>query len=64
MITFRFSPPEPALTPCVGVCEMDSEGLCLGCKRTRDEIARWSQIDNTERARIMRDVLPTRHGRH
>ena len=30
-------------SPCISVCSMsDTSGLCLGCFRTRDEIAGWS----------------------
>ena len=47
-------------TPCVKVCRMDPErGLCLGCARTLDEIARWGAMSDEERARIMA-ALPAR----
>ena len=39
---------------------MDPErGLCLGCGRTLDEIARWASMDDAERDRVMRE-LPQR----
>ena len=34
-------------------------GLCLGCARTLDEIARWGTMDDAERERIMAE-LPRR----
>jgi uncharacterized protein len=34
-------------------------GRCLGCARTLDEIARWSQMSDAERDRIMAE-LPQR----
>ena len=41
-------------SPCVNVCRMDSEiGLCAGCLRTLDEIARWSIMQDGERARVV-----------
>jgi uncharacterized protein len=41
-------------TPCVKVCVVDQEtGFCIGCGRTRGEIAIWTSIDATERRRIM-----------
>jgi predicted Fe-S protein YdhL (DUF1289 family) len=47
-------------SPCVKVCRMDPErGLCLGCARTLDEIARWGGMSDEERARIMAE-LPLR----
>ena len=48
-------------SPCVKVCQMDpSRGLCLGCARTLDEIARWGQMSEAERDRIMAE-LPHRN---
>ena len=44
-------------TPCTRVCILDSElGLCLGCGRTRDEIAQWASLAESERQRIMTDL--------
>lgn len=41
-------------SPCVNVCQMDAQrGVCLGCARTLDEIARWSSLSEEERTRIM-----------
>ena len=48
-------------SPCVQVCQMDPEhGRCLGCARTLDEIARWGQMSDAERERIMAE-LPSRN---
>jgi uncharacterized protein len=47
-------------TPCIQVCVMDStSGLCTGCGRTLDEIARWGSMSEAERVRVM-DGLPKR----
>ena len=41
-------------SPCVNVCQMDPQrGLCLGCRRSLDEIARWAQMNEAERAYVM-----------
>jgi predicted Fe-S protein YdhL (DUF1289 family) len=53
----------PVLTPCVGICTLDARGLCEGCARTGDEIARWMYMSDVERARLMNDVLPQRQAR-
>ena len=45
------------LSPCIGVCELDFEsGLCVGCLRTSNEIAVWSQIDNKKAMQIMEEI--------
>ena len=57
---FSFGPTRAVLTPCIGVCNLDSRGYCEGCLRTGEEIALWSRLADYERLRIMRDVLPQR----
>jgi len=50
----------PASTPCIQVCVLDPDsGLCLGCGRTIEELARWSAMTEAERKRIMAE-LPSR----
>jgi predicted Fe-S protein YdhL (DUF1289 family) len=40
-------------SPCKNVCELDpNTGLCLGCKRTVDEIQNWNLKDNNEKMMI------------
>jgi len=47
-------------SPCIKVCVIDKAGgLCSGCGRTLDEIARWGGMSESERARIMA-ALPER----
>jgi predicted Fe-S protein YdhL (DUF1289 family) len=50
-------------SPCTNVCRIAPEtGLCLGCLRTLDEIARWSVLSNGERQAVF-DALPARNQR-
>lgn len=47
-------------SPCLRVCVIHQEaGLCVGCFRTREEIARWSRMTPEERRAIM-DEAPGR----
>jgi len=55
-----FNPPRPVLSPCIGVCRLDAQGLCEGCRRSGEEIARWLGMTDAERAHLMDDVLPQR----
>ena len=49
-------------SPCVDVCIMDPDsGLCQGCLRTLDEIARWSEMSEVEREQVIAS-LPQRDG--
>lgn len=57
------SPPDDRTTPttpCVGVCRMDAGGLCIGCRRTLAEIARWGSMSDDDRRRWIREVQPSR----
>lgn len=44
-------------TPCVKICTLDARsGLCLGCGRTIDEIARWTAMSSAERSRVIGEL--------
>lgn len=50
-------------SPCIGLCRMDeNSGLCLGCTRTRDEIATWGQVTPDARSRTWAE-LPARRAK-
>jgi len=41
-------------TPCIDICLLDDRsGLCVGCGRSGDEIARWTDMTPAERRVIM-----------
>ena len=47
-------------SPCVKLCTLDAQtGLCIGCGRSIDEIARWTLMSDAERAAVMA-ALPAR----
>lgn len=48
------------LSPCVGICVLEADGLCAGCLRTGDEIASWSTMDDAQRLHVMTLVIPAR----
>jgi len=31
-------------SPCVALCTLDDDNICVGCGRTLDEISRWSTM--------------------
>lgn len=36
-------------SPCVSICALDMDDVCVGCHRTGDEITRWWTMDNAEK---------------
>ncbi|WP_350338013.1 DUF1289 domain-containing protein [Sessilibacter corallicola] len=46
-------------SPCVSVCVLNDEDICVGCYRTGEEISKWGRLDNDGK----RAVLSECHGR-
>jgi hypothetical protein len=45
------------------MCQINPErGTCLGCHRTLDEIARWIQMSDAERERVLAELPARRSG--
>jgi predicted Fe-S protein YdhL (DUF1289 family) len=51
--------PEAVTSPCINVCRMEG-GLCAGCHRTIDEIARWASSGDEDRRLILAAVAQRR----
>ena len=47
---------EVVLSPCVGVCALDDDDVCIGCFRSGQEISRWGYLDNEGKRDILRNV--------
>ncbi|MDC0226876.1 DUF1289 domain-containing protein [Alphaproteobacteria bacterium] len=44
-------------SPCIGVCKIDTiNNLCIGCLRSIDEIAMWSQMDDKRALEILEET--------
>lgn len=41
------------ITPCIGICSYNADGLCVGCYRTCDEIVNWFDMSDDERKSVM-----------
>jgi len=54
----------PVPSPCISVCRIDAaSGLCEGCLRTLDEIARWGSMSNDARREVWNAIHARRAGR-
>lgn len=49
----------PVASPCINVCKMEV-GLCTGCFRTLDEIARWANVGDDGKRLILVAVAQRR----
>lgn len=43
-------------SPCVAVCALDENDVCIGCYRTGDEIMHWGTMDNNEKIKVLGNV--------
>lgn len=41
-------------SPCVGICQSDDKGLCLGCFRTRDERIQWLNLTSDDKQKVIK----------
>ena len=44
----RMDPP----SPCVSVCKLDPDNVCIGCGRHIDEVIAWPSADREEKLQI------------
>lgn len=42
------------VSPCIQICKLDESNICVGCKRTKEEITKWMRYSHEERMAIMR----------
>ena len=48
-------------SPCISICQIDPEtGNCLGCYRSRREIARWPAMSTDEQAELLQALKQRR----
>lgn len=45
---------KPINSPCISICALDEEDVCVGCHRTVDEIRGWMAMDNDERQAVLK----------
>jgi uncharacterized protein len=46
----------PVASPCIDICRLDAQGLCIGCRRTIGEIGEWSRASEARRREIVRGL--------
>jgi len=43
----------PLASPCISVCALDDEDICIGCFRSAKEITLWRTMTNAERRQVI-----------
>lgn len=44
-------------SPCIGICQSDDKGYCMGCFRTRDERQGWINLDSDNKQKVIKRCL-------
>jgi uncharacterized protein len=45
-----------AASPCVDICRLDAQQLCIGCRRTIGEIIEWPRASEARRHEILCEI--------
>ena len=40
-------------SPCVNICALDENDICVGCYRSGDEISAWGKLTNDQRQEVL-----------
>jgi uncharacterized protein len=49
-------------SPCINVCTLDAQQVCMGCGRTIEEIAAWARMSAEEQRAVCERAAKRREG--
>ncbi|MCV6588184.1 MAG: DUF1289 domain-containing protein, partial [Marinobacterium sp.] len=52
----------PVRSPCVSVCALDRNDICIACHRSGMEISQWGAMSNTEKRQVLGKVARRERG--
>ncbi|HHX33955.1 MAG TPA: DUF1289 domain-containing protein [Gammaproteobacteria bacterium] len=47
---------KPVKSPCISLCALDINDICMGCQRTGNEISGWGTMDNQQRREVLKQA--------
>ena len=47
---------QPVKSPCIGVCALDEQDLCIACRRSGIEIGEWGVLSNAQKRAVLARV--------
>lgn len=53
---------KPVPNPCVGVCALDENDLCIACQRSGIEIAEWGVYSNEDKRQVWEKIKQREQG--
>lgn len=52
-MTDSHSAEKPVRSPCVSLCALDEDDICVGCHRSGQEISHWGSYSNAEKRKVI-----------
>ena len=46
----------PVKSPCVSICALDIDDVCMGCLRSGQEISQWGKMNNEQRLAVLERI--------
>lgn len=43
-------------SPCVSICALDDQDICLGCYRSAAEITAWGRLSDEDKRQVLKQV--------
>jgi len=43
--------------PCKLICKYNENSICMGCKRSREEISKWAEYEEDEKLLIFKKII-------
>lgn len=47
---------KPVRSPCVSICVLNKQDICVGCYRSGNEISHWGKMSNQEKRQILQKM--------
>ena len=54
----------PVKSPCIEVCSLNDQDVCIGCYRTANEIIEWFSASDERKRQILAALSDRRKGAH
>jgi hypothetical protein len=51
-------------SPCIGICQSDDKGHCLGCFRSRDERQNWTRLNANDKQKVIKRCQARKKRKH
>ena len=52
----------PIASPCKLICQYDEDGLCVGCRRNKEEIMNWIIYTDKQKLDVYKNIKARKEG--